>query len=537
MGEKFDLRWNDFEKNIVSAYKGLRSDQDFFDCSLICSGQTFKAHRVIISACSPVFRQMIRDCDHHHPVLYMRGVKPEDMAALLDFMYHGQAGVAEADLERFLEVAEDLTVRGLTMSDEEDANKHVSGQETRVSGGDLDTAVDDDVNDLLAGLDDQPPPSKRVKQERQEAQLGFSIRTSGGAAADTAVAAVQEKIRIKQEQRDSESRLASLSNSISLQKVAEPPTPVSVSPANYTPPPGITMTRPGAPGGSSSHTTPVTPSLPLQSAIQTSIQSARSVAISASTPTRPSPVVRPSSSPMVRPIHSPQVLAGASGHVQRPAASSAVPSQMSPVPGLSAVRPGSIAGVQNVRPGMAPMMRPGLGPMSPMSGAQVRPGTSGHNPAMVRLQVEHNKDGSPPVLHLPEGFSNNLPVGPIPPGVVNQAAQQHHHQQVQQQQMQQQQQQQLQQLQLQQQLAQLGSNPEDYQKQIEAMIEKAATGSKLSCKECKKSFNAKSKASLIAHIESVHLKADISCNKCEKKFKATSYLKQHQKRGPCAVAS
>ena len=86
--------------------------------------------------------------------------------------------MAEADLERFLEVAEDLTVRGLTLSDEEDANKHVSGQETRVSGGDLDTAVDDDVNDLLAGLDDQPPPSKRVKQERQEAQLGFSIRQS-----------------------------------------------------------------------------------------------------------------------------------------------------------------------------------------------------------------------------------------------------------------------------------------------------------------------------------------------------------------------
>merc|ERR1712029_27755 len=156
---------------------------------------------------------------------------------------------------------------------------------------------------------------------------------------------------------------------------------------------------------------------------------------------------------MVRPIHSPQVLAGASGHVQRPAASTS---------GLSAVRPGLIAGVQNVRPGMAPMMRPGLGPMSPMSGAQVRPGTSGNTPAMVRLQVEHNKDGSPPVLHLPEGFSNNLPVGLIPPGVVNQAAQQQHQQQVQQQHQQQQmhQQQQLQQLQMQQQLAQLGSNPE-----------------------------------------------------------------------------
>ena len=62
MGEtdKFVLRWNDFEKNIVSAYKDLRTDKDFFDCSLVSSGCTFQAHRVILSACSPVFRDMIR---------------------------------------------------------------------------------------------------------------------------------------------------------------------------------------------------------------------------------------------------------------------------------------------------------------------------------------------------------------------------------------------------------------------------------------------------------------------------------------------
>ena len=58
--DKFVLRWNDFEKNIVSAYKDLRTDKDFFDCSLVSSGRTFQAHRVILSACSPVFRDMIR---------------------------------------------------------------------------------------------------------------------------------------------------------------------------------------------------------------------------------------------------------------------------------------------------------------------------------------------------------------------------------------------------------------------------------------------------------------------------------------------
>ena len=62
MGEtdKFVLKWNDFEKNIVGAYKDLRTDADFFDCSLVCGGKTYQAHRVILSACSPVFREMIR---------------------------------------------------------------------------------------------------------------------------------------------------------------------------------------------------------------------------------------------------------------------------------------------------------------------------------------------------------------------------------------------------------------------------------------------------------------------------------------------
>ena len=60
--------------------------------------------------------------------------------------------MAEEELERFLEVAEDLQVRGLTLSGG-GGDGHDGDQERRVSGGDLDTAVDDDVNDLLAGLD------------------------------------------------------------------------------------------------------------------------------------------------------------------------------------------------------------------------------------------------------------------------------------------------------------------------------------------------------------------------------------------------
>ena len=34
--------------------------RDFHDVSLVCGGETFKAHRVILAACSTAFREMIR---------------------------------------------------------------------------------------------------------------------------------------------------------------------------------------------------------------------------------------------------------------------------------------------------------------------------------------------------------------------------------------------------------------------------------------------------------------------------------------------
>ena len=73
---------------------------------------------------------------------------------------------------------------------------------------------------------------------------------------------------------------------------------------------------------------------------------------------------------------------------------------------------------------------------------------------------------------------------------------------------------------------------QEYQRQIEAYIERG-NEKKLSCKTCSKTVSTKNKASLIAHIESVHIKADFKCGSCNKNFKAASYLKQHQKRSGC----
>jgi len=127
--EKFCLRWNDFESNISTAFRELREDKDFFDVTLACDDEQIQAHKVIISACSPFFRSVLKRNRHEHPLLYLKGVKYVDLVSVLNFMYHGEVNVAQEELNSFLAVAEDLKVKGLTQTNPD--NKTIGNREQK----------------------------------------------------------------------------------------------------------------------------------------------------------------------------------------------------------------------------------------------------------------------------------------------------------------------------------------------------------------------------------------------------------------------
>ena len=118
--EKFCLRWNDFESNISVAFREIREEKDFFDCTLSCGSRQIQAHKLILSACSPFFKSILRQNPHQHPLLYLKGVDFTGLQAVLDFMYHGEVNVAQEELNSFLAVAEDLKVKGLTQNNAAD---------------------------------------------------------------------------------------------------------------------------------------------------------------------------------------------------------------------------------------------------------------------------------------------------------------------------------------------------------------------------------------------------------------------------------
>jgi len=117
-------RWNDFESNISVAFRELREDKDFFDVTLACDDDQIQAHKVILSACSPFFRQILKRNRHEHPLLYLKGVKYVDLMSVLNFMYHGEVNVAQDELNSFLAIAEDLKVKGLTQNKSHEEPRH-----------------------------------------------------------------------------------------------------------------------------------------------------------------------------------------------------------------------------------------------------------------------------------------------------------------------------------------------------------------------------------------------------------------------------
>ena len=95
--------------------------------TLACEdGQQMEAHKVILASNSPFFMELLRKNKHPHPLIYLRGIKFDDLMAIVDFLYFGEANVFQENLDVFLALAEELRLKGLTESaDSKESEKEV----------------------------------------------------------------------------------------------------------------------------------------------------------------------------------------------------------------------------------------------------------------------------------------------------------------------------------------------------------------------------------------------------------------------------
>ena len=64
-----------------------------------------EAHKAILASSSPLFLTILKGNKHSHPLIYMRGLKSEDLVALIDFIYYGETNIINEELDCFLALA------------------------------------------------------------------------------------------------------------------------------------------------------------------------------------------------------------------------------------------------------------------------------------------------------------------------------------------------------------------------------------------------------------------------------------------------
>ena len=163
MAEKYCLRWNDFQANVTSSFRKLRNADDFYDVTLVSDDhQQVSAHKVVLSASSEYFKNILKKNKHSHPLLCLNGVKFNDLHNILDYIYNGEIQIFQDDLDSFLATAKRFQLEGLNQGKEDnDEMTHVKNEN-----------IEDDFMPLVSNSEND---SKSGKKERTISVQSFNF--------------------------------------------------------------------------------------------------------------------------------------------------------------------------------------------------------------------------------------------------------------------------------------------------------------------------------------------------------------------------
>ena len=194
--ETFCLKWDDFLLNTTSSFIDLRMEQEFADVTLSLGGnKTVEAHKVVLSSGSQFFKTLLLQNKHPHPLIYMRNINERDLMAVVDFLYHGEINILQENLENFLNLAEELQLKGLSGQNDKKENHGMVNQQQNINGhakhgkdnqnkqamhrsdniGEMDTFDNQDRTMSLVG--ESPVPKSSVSFRDGNEELDNKIRS------------------------------------------------------------------------------------------------------------------------------------------------------------------------------------------------------------------------------------------------------------------------------------------------------------------------------------------------------------------------
>ena len=113
--EKFNLTWHTYTDHLREMLHDMMSSNELTDVTLVSEDKKkFKAHKVVLSACSSVFKSIISDTFLSSPIIYLRGIQSFEIESILQFIYLGEATFYQERMNEFINVAKSLEIKEIS---------------------------------------------------------------------------------------------------------------------------------------------------------------------------------------------------------------------------------------------------------------------------------------------------------------------------------------------------------------------------------------------------------------------------------------
>ena len=137
--ENYSLKWHAYSDHLKTMMKEMMMNEDFSDVTLVTEDKKhIKANINILSACSPVFKDILKKEKNTNPILYLRGIQYTEMESIMQFIYLGEATFYEKRLDEFFAIAKSLEIKELCNSN---AGTETDGLKDEPSSCDQDTSI------------------------------------------------------------------------------------------------------------------------------------------------------------------------------------------------------------------------------------------------------------------------------------------------------------------------------------------------------------------------------------------------------------
>ena len=189
--DNYNLTWKTFSKHLTETVQEMFEDKSFANVTLVCEGQRqLRAHKFVLSARSSVFKSILQyNSAESNPLIILRGIRYEDMEAILQFMYQGETCVSKDRIKDFMKTAEELEVKIISkkpraqkeilkQQDKHSIDLNYENKVTKVFNKDQEKAIEDRHQEITEiGIDKDPTEIEDTigRNENAESTLASQV--------------------------------------------------------------------------------------------------------------------------------------------------------------------------------------------------------------------------------------------------------------------------------------------------------------------------------------------------------------------------